>query len=50
MHWFIMVAHLSPIMFIRNPKELKCISFPLLMYNAILGNHNSEMQTALIQV
>lgn len=44
-----MVAHLFPIVFLRNPKEFKCISSLLLVYSAILGNHNSEMQTALMQ-
>lgn len=48
MQCFIMVAHLS-LMFIRNPKEFKCIS-SLLVYGAILGNRNSKMQTALIQI
>lgn len=36
-----MVAHLSPIMFIRSLMEFKNISFALLIYNTGFGNHNS---------
>lgn len=44
-----MVAHLSPIMFIRSLMEFKNISFALLIYNTGFGNHNCEKQTVLIQ-